>query len=135
MKGYTKILIVLSIIYLVIGTFLGTLFFFEPSLMKLKPVHVHLNLLGFMSMMIYGVLYHVLPRFIGVPLHSEKMAWFHLYAGNISLILLLIAMALFYTGTMNGAFDWAKWVALGHWLTIVVFAYNIFRTVRSASKK
>ncbi|HEY8342923.1 MAG TPA: hypothetical protein VIK75_08030, partial [Calditerricola sp.] len=75
MKGYTKWFILASILYLVLGTMLGTLFFFHPALLALKPVHAHLNLLGFLSMMVYGVLYHVLPRFLARPLYSERLAW------------------------------------------------------------
>ena len=33
--------------------------------------HVHMLLLGFVTMMIYGVAYHVLPRFAGYPLHNR----------------------------------------------------------------
>ena len=33
--------------------------------------HVHMLLLGFVTMMIYGVAYHVLPRFVGFPMHNR----------------------------------------------------------------
>lgn len=132
MKGYTKWFILASILYLVLGTLLGTLFFFLPALLALKPVHAHLNLLGFLSMMVYGVLYHVLPRFLARPLYSERLAWFHVIAGNITFVLLLGLMALGYGGGIPEALAWAKWAALSHWLTLLAFAYNILQTIRLA---
>lgn len=44
-------------------------------------------------MMIYGVGYHVLPRFSGRPLRYPQLGELHFLAANIS----LIGMLLFYT--------------------------------------
>ncbi|NNF83580.1 MAG: DUF1858 domain-containing protein [Deltaproteobacteria bacterium] len=48
--------------------------------------HVHFNLLGFMSMMIYGVGYFILPRFNGRTLHWPSWVPLHFYAANVGLI-------------------------------------------------
>ena len=61
--------------------------------MALKFVHSHLNMLGWVSMMIYGVGYHILPRFMGRPLYSNKIGEVQFYLANIS----LVAMLVFYT--------------------------------------
>lgn len=39
-----------------------------------KPAHAHLNLLGFVTLMIYGVAYHAVPRFHGVPFKRPGVA-------------------------------------------------------------
>ena len=42
----------------------------RPAWAVYRPAHVHMLLLGFVTMMIYGVAYHVVPRFAGFPLHG-----------------------------------------------------------------
>lgn len=135
MRGYVKYFIIASISYFVLGTFLGMLSFFNPWFLSLKTVHLHLNLLGFMSMMIFGVLYHVLPRFSGRPLYSEKLAWAHLIVGNITFILLIFMMFLNYSGLYRPILEWTKWAALAQWLTILIFAWNIFLTLFPPQKR
>lgn len=48
--------------------------------------HTHFNLLGFMSMMIYGIGYFIIPRFNGVDLRFPGWVAPHFWLGNISLI-------------------------------------------------
>ena len=80
----------MSLIYLTLGATLGGLFLIFPRLLGLKFSHVHFNLLGFMSMMVYGVAYHILPRFQGKPLFSERMADVQFWLANIGLIGLVV---------------------------------------------
>ena len=80
----------MSLIYLALGATLGGLFLIFPRLLGLKFAHVHFNLLGFMSMMVYGVAYHILPRFQGKPLFSERMADVQFWLANIGLIGLVV---------------------------------------------
>ena len=86
MSTTTVRFIKMSLLYLAIGGTLGALFPIFPRLLGLKYAHVHLNLLGFMSMMVYGVAYHILPRFQGKPLHSDRMADVQFWLANIGLI-------------------------------------------------
>ena len=85
--------IIVSIIYLGISSILGIAMLWNHALMSLKFVHSHLNMLGWVSMMIYGVGYHVLPRFSGRPLKYPKMGELQFWAANIG----LIGMLAFYT--------------------------------------
>jgi hypothetical protein len=48
--------------------------------------HVHFNLLGFMSMMIYGVGYFILPRFNGRTLRWPSWVPVHFFVANIGLL-------------------------------------------------
>ncbi len=57
-------------------------------------MHAHTNLLGWVSMMIFAVAYHVLPRFSGRPLYSNRLADMHLILSNIGLIGLIITWPL-----------------------------------------
>ncbi len=93
MDKFVKGFIVMSVVYLGLATLLGLGMVAHPNLMALKFVHSHLNMLGWVSMMIFGVGYHILPRFMGRPLYSNKIGEVQFYLANIS----LVAMLLFYT--------------------------------------
>jgi cbb3-type cytochrome oxidase subunit 1 len=77
----------MSVIYFAIAAVIGTHFMFTKiNHHQLFQAHVHLMLLGWMSMMIYGVGYHILPRFNGNPVAFPKMAVVHFFVANISLV-------------------------------------------------
>lgn len=84
----------MSLVYLAIGVTLGALFQIFPRLLGLKYSHVHLLLLGFLAMMVYGVALHILPRFQGKLLYSERMAEVQFWLANIGLVGLAIFSAL-----------------------------------------
>src|SRR3990170_2870955 len=85
-----------AIIYLVIGSTMGVLMaVFPPWGPPLRTAHAHINLLGWISMMIFGVGYHVLPRFRGKQLHSEGIATAQLILVNIGLVGFAILITLF----------------------------------------
>lgn len=94
MDKFVKGFIVMSIVYLGISTVLGIFMLWNPTMLGMKFVHSHLNMLGWVSMMIYGVGYHILPRFMGRPLYSNKVGEIHFYLANISLVGLLSFYAL-----------------------------------------
>ena len=78
-----------SLIYLLLGATLGVSLAWAPAREWLYQVparynqaHVHLNLTGFVAMMIYGVAYHALPRFVGRQLHSYRLGWAHFWLAN-----------------------------------------------------
>jgi cytochrome c oxidase cbb3-type subunit 1 len=49
-------------------------------------MHVHLMMLGWMSMMIYGVGYHIIPRFNGNPVAFPRLAIIHFWLANVALV-------------------------------------------------
>jgi cbb3-type cytochrome oxidase subunit 1 len=93
MDRFVKGFIVMSVVYLGIAALLGVVMLGSQNAMALKFVHSHLNMLGWVSMMIYGVGYHILPRFMGRPLYSNKVGEAQFYLANIS----LVSMLLFYS--------------------------------------
>lgn len=93
MERFVRNFIVMSIIYLALASFLGIIMLANPSHLYLRFVHSHLNMLGWVSMMIYGVGYHILPRFAGKRLKSVTIGEVHFYLANIG----LVGMLLFYT--------------------------------------
>ncbi len=78
-----------SLVWLGVGVALGVAMAFAPGFAGgYRPAHMHANLLGFVSMMIFGVAYHVIPRFVGSPLRSRRLAEIHLWVANVGLALL-----------------------------------------------
>jgi cbb3-type cytochrome oxidase subunit 1 len=94
MDRFVKGFIAMSIIYLGIAAVLGIVMLGNQNVMALKFVHSHLNMLGWVSMMIYGVGYHILPRFMGRPLYSNRVGEAQFYLANISLLAMLLFYAL-----------------------------------------
>lgn len=77
----------ISIVYLLIGCPLGVMFLFLPHYIPyLRPVHAHINLIGFVSIMIFGVSYHMFPRFTGGPIYSVPIGRLQFYLANLGLI-------------------------------------------------
>lgn len=86
MEPFVRNFIRSSLVWLGVGVLLGVSMVFAPmQTMVYRPAHMHANLLGFVSMMIFGVAYHVVPRFTGTPLRSRRMAMAHLWVANAGL--------------------------------------------------
>ena len=118
-----------GLVYLVIGITLGALFFIIPETRVLRPVHTHLNLVGFVISSIFGIGYHILPRFRGNPLYSETMAWWQFWFSNIGLAGLMVFIGI-------GAYRNSESVRVvqavfGTTLAVSVylFIYNMFLTL------
>ncbi|MBU6391646.1 MAG: hypothetical protein KGQ83_05355 [Planctomycetes bacterium] len=87
MSPLSKNFVRASMVYFFIAAILGIIMIFMQSYpAQLLFAHVHLNLLGWMSMMIYGVGYHILPRFSGTPLAYPKMGNIQFYLANIGVV-------------------------------------------------
>ena len=87
MDKYAKAFVKASLIYLGIGVLMGLNMVFFPDIrFTLTRVHTHILLLGFMAMMIYGVGYHILPRFMGRPVYSHRLGNIQVWFANITLI-------------------------------------------------
>ena len=132
MDRFVRNFIVMSIVYLVMAAFFGVIMPANHSYLYLRFIHSHLNMLGWVSMMIYGVGYHILPRFAGKKLKSVKMGEAQFYLANIG----LIGMLLFYTMQINNpeiVLYRALSVASGivEALAIFLFFYNMLATLLS----
>jgi heme/copper-type cytochrome/quinol oxidase subunit 1 len=91
MEDFVRRFIRSSLVWLGVGVVLGLWMAIDPgAALAYRPAHMHANLLGFVSMMIFGVAYHVLPRFAGRPLRSRRLAAVHLVAANAGLALMTL---------------------------------------------
>ncbi len=124
--AFIKAAMVYFIIAMLIGIHMSTTGAVYPSM----PVHVHFNLLGWMSMMVYGVAYHILPRFSGRPLWNEKLSVWHFWLANIGLIGMALGWSLI-GGPGGGAVLYIFSLVEG--VSIILFATNMFKTVKAAT--
>lgn len=127
MEKYTKLFIKASMFYLVIGALLGVVMGTQLQIGSgLRFVHIHSNLLGFVAMMIFGISYHILPRFNAKPLMFPGWVPVQFYLMNIG----LIGMLVFYMA--GGYWDpGIKSIMFGFFsitsgVSIIMFAINIF---------
>ena len=78
--------------YFILGALLGTLLavpvtrdlLYKAPGVQWRLAHTHLNLAGFVIMTIFGIAYHILPRFAGKPLHSESWAAVHFWIASLA---------------------------------------------------
>ena len=119
--------------YFVAGTLLGTLlavpvtrdllFMASPGA-QWRPAHTHLNLAGFVVMIIFGVAYHILPRFAGKPLRSEAWASAHFWIATFATAGMVI-------GFIAPAAALLLWVgSVAQFAGIVLGVVNIWLTIR-----
>lgn len=87
MDRHSKLFVKTSIIYLAIGALLGLhMSFADHNVNEIRFIHIHVMLLGFMAMMIYGVAYHILPRFNAKPIPYPGWLPVQFWLANIGLV-------------------------------------------------
>jgi len=140
---------------------------FEGPLMSLKSVnalshytdwtvgHVHSGALGWVALISFGSLYHMIPRLYDTKLWSQRLVYVHFFLATIGIVLYITAMwvAGIGQGLMLRAFD--EYGALAYTFIesvmflhkpyvvralggaffvagVIVMAFNIFMTIRQA---
>ncbi|HST58669.1 MAG TPA: cbb3-type cytochrome c oxidase subunit I [Longimicrobium sp.] len=117
-----------SLVWLGVGVLIGVAMALDPAAAAFRTAHMHANLLGFVSMMIFGVAYHVIPRFTGRPLHRPRAAALHLWVANAGLAGMV-------SGFILRIYRWEPGMILlgtGALLSAAgaaLFIYNIWRTL------
>ena len=129
MDKYAKAFVKASLTYLGIGTVLGLLMVLLPDTrFTITRIHVHLLLLGFMAMMIYGVGYHILPRFMGRPVYSARLGNVQVWISNISLIGLSISWIL--EASQGGIWHYLTILSgMGQAASIFLFIINLWMSM------
>ncbi len=129
MDKYAKAFVKASLIYLGIGAITGLIMVAHPDVrFTLTRVHTHINLLGFMAMMVYGVGYHILPRFMGRPVYSRRLGNVQVWLANITLIGLSFAWIL--EASLGGIWHTlAILFGIGQGVSIFLFIFNLWMSM------
>ena len=118
-----------AMVYFLLAIVLGLHMAVSGTTYPYMPIHAHFNLLGWMSMMIYGVGYHILPRFSGKPLYSEKIAEWQFWLANVGLIGMAIGWMV---RSWQGDSSMLLIFAIVEAVSSVMFVVNMFKTIKAA---
>ena len=134
MDSFAKSFIRASLLWFVAGISLGLAMAVHPAWVVYRPAHAHMNLVGFVVMMIFGVGYQMLPRFFGHPIHSRVLATAHVWLANLGLAGLvggfLVAPHIGARSVPITAAGGTLW-AIGAYS----FVYNMWRTFDAAERR
>lgn len=128
METFVRAFLKASLSWLALGVTLGVAMAVHPVWTVYRPAHMHMVMLGFVTMMISGVAYHVIPRFAGFPLHSNRAAAVHWWLANVGLLMMVCGFITRATHAAAGTIV----LAIGGSLSAAgayIFAYVIWRTI------
>ena len=134
MEWFIKAFIRASLLWFTAGIVLGVGIAVYPQWIIYRPAHAHMNVVGFLTMLVFGVGYQLLPRLFGHPLYSQRLAVAHLFLANIGLGGLVVGFLVqphsgfagrWVTGTGGGLF------ALG----AVFWVWNLWHTFDAADTR
>jgi cbb3-type cytochrome oxidase subunit 1 len=115
----------IAVVYLVVGACLGLAMGIKENF-ALAPVHAHLLLLGWASLALAGVIYHLHP---GAA--TTWLATAHFWMHNAGLPVFMVGLGMLLTGTA-GAGPVVAIAATVVLAGLAVFATNILLNVKSA---
>ncbi len=115
-----------AVVYFVLAVALGIYRGATQDLTQ-RPVHAHLNLLGWVSMALFGLFYHAFPAAA-----ATALARWHFWIYQLALPPLMAAVAAFHAGyAAAGPVAGALSTITG--IAIVLFAINVWRTLPAAT--
>lgn len=113
-----------SVVYFTVGVILGMYMSMEHDY-ALTGVHVHINLLGWSSFALAGIIYYIFPK-----AGNHVLAKVHFWGANIGLPLMMGGLA---TLLVSGAEQATFFISIGATLivlSVILFAYNVLMNVR-----
>ena len=113
----------LSVVYLIVGISIG-IGMGATENFTLRPVHAHMNLLGWTTVALAGLIYSVYP-----DAARSKLARIHFWLHNAAVPVMMIALSALLLGNPKAVpfLVVSEFVAAAG---VIVFAINIFRNVQ-----
>ena len=118
----------LAVIYLIVGVGLGIAMGATENF-TLRPVHAHLNLLGWTTLALAGLIYTVYPKAA-----ASRLARIHFWLHNMALPAMMGSLAAFLLGH-PGAVPVLVASEIVAAAGVIVFACNIFLNVKSRARQ
>jgi hypothetical protein len=123
-----QLFIKIAVVYLLIGAILGLTMGITQKF-TLTPVHAHLLLLGWASLALAGILYHLYPAAA-----TTRLARLHFWLHNLGLPVFMVSLGLMLTGNEGaGAF-----VGVGATVVLIglaLFAANVLINIKPDSAR
>lgn len=114
----------IAVVYLVLGALLGLIMGISQQF-TLAPVHAHLGLLGWASLALAGVIYHLYPAAA-----TTLLARIHFWLHNLGLPVFMIALGLVLSGN-QGALPIVAAGATTVLAALILFAANVLINVKA----
>jgi cbb3-type cytochrome oxidase subunit 1 len=133
-EWFIKAFIRASLLWFAAGIALGLAIALEPRWIRYRPAHAHMNVAGFLTMLVFGVGYQLLPRLFGHPLFSRNLAIIHFFLANLGLLSLVTGFFLQpHPGMPGRAFT----IGGGILFTIgtILWVGNLWRTFDAAESR
>lgn len=121
MKIAGKLYVKISIVYFIVGVLLGLTMGIIHDF-RLTSVHAHINLLGWVSMALFGLIYHFYPAAASTAL-AKIQFWLH----NIGVPVMMIAIGI---QIWTGETTLLPVAIIGSILVVIsvlLFAVNLFK--------
>lgn len=116
----------LAVLYLIIGIGIGIAMGATHNF-TLRPVHAHINLLGWTTMALAGLTYSVFPE-VGL----SKLAKVHFWLANVSMPVMAVSLSLVLTGnTQVVPFLIGSEIVAA--VGVLVFAVNLFMNLKRSA--
>lgn len=125
MHRRNRLFIAIGLVYALLGGLVALTHLLFPGLIpgNVPRIHAHMMLLGFVLMTIYGIGLHVLPRFGGYPLRSERLATAQFWLANGGLPLMIAGWLAWFNPLVTAG-------GVASVAAMALFAFNIIASVR-----
>jgi len=135
MEGYAKNFIRIALVTLILGLLFGLAMVIWPQWIRYRPVHVHLLLLGFMACTIFGVGYHIIPRFQGHAIIPRGWAMLHVHVTAWGLLAMLIGWISERSMEGKGLYHLVAFGGLAEIIGVFIFIVIIWRGLVPVKKR
>lgn len=131
MDKLSSLFIKAALIYLAISTILGVLITIGPGY---SFMHSHLALIGWVSFLLFGLAYLLLPQYTGNPLFSERLGLIQFWLANIGLIGLSLSypfMRMYMLKELDYSLARTMVILFGtvEAISVFMFIYNIWKSM------
>lgn len=135
MDWFIKAFIRASLLWFAGGIVLGVAIAIGPRWVIYRPAHAHMTVVGFLTMLVFGVGYQLLPRLFGHPLKHRGLAVVHLFLANLGLAGLVAG---FFAQPHRTGFD-HRWLSAGGGILFafgaLLWVFNLWRTFDAADAR
>lgn len=114
----------LAVLYLLVGVGIGIAMGASQNF-TLRPVHAHVNLLGWTTLALAGVIYSVFPR-----AGRSQLARIHFWTMNVALPVMMLALAYLLVSGDRAVIPVLGAAEIMAAISVLTFAANLFLNLR-----
>lgn len=114
----------IAVVYIVLGACLGV-YMGATEAFTLAPVHAHLMLLGWVTLALAGIIYHLYPAAA-----TTRLASIHFWAHNLLLPVFMLLLA-FYLSGMQSLGPLLGIASILMLATLITFAANVLMNAKA----